>query len=220
MKPVARKPVTWLGRIAVLSAVVPLVLWFAPPASAAAGASTPGATVIVNNPGQSPAGGDVQIALTAHSEESTVENPSCRPQDLTLECWGSLFLVLPGYGNLAAGGLEVHRVAVGDIACDDESGDDGGCGDHETGLAAPADPGTPVQAQVNGLAVVKWPGNTGLEVGTKLQLKFTLTDNGPARYGDQMVVQVNLFKPGPDKPLLYRSAPQTVQQVRIQLAGS
>ncbi len=76
---------------------------------------------------------------------------------------------------------------------------------------------TPVQAQVNGVGYVKWQGSTDLPVGTKLQLKFTLTDNGKAAYVDQVAVQVNRFVEGPDKPLLYESAPQTVQQVRIHL---
>ncbi len=214
MKTVARKTATWLGRVALLTAVAPLVLWSAPPAAAAAGASTPGVTVTVNNPGQPRMGSDVMVALTAHTEDSAVEDPSCRPQDQNLECSGSLVLRLPGFGDLAVGKFELHRVAVGDIACDDE-GDDGGCGDHETGVTALAGADAPVLVQVNGLAEVKWSGNTELPVGTRLQLKLTLTDNGTARYGDQVVVQVNLFTSGPDKPLLFESAPQTVQQVRI-----
>ena len=195
-----------------------LALTFAGPATAADGGSTPGVTVTAVNPGTWKGAGDLKVTLAAHTEASTVANPSCRPQDVNLECWGSLLLRLPTYGDLAVGNLEVHRVAVGDIACDDESGEDGGCGDHEMGVAALTGADGPVQAQVNGLAVVKWPGNTGLEVGTKLQVKFTLTDNGSAPYQDQLEVQVNRFQPGSVKPLLWASGPQTVKQVQIHFA--
>lgn len=201
-------------RLGATLAVLALALAFAAPASAAGGESTPGVTVTAQNPGTSRLGSDMTLALTAHTEESTVINPSCRPEDVTLECWGSLTLRIPEYGDLAVGNFEVHRVAVGDIGCGDE-GDEAGCGGHgaDAALAAPT---LPVQAQVNGVGFVKWSGNTGLPVGTKLQLKFTLTDNGPARYGDQVVVQVNRFAEGPDKPLLYVSEPQLVQQVQIR----
>ncbi|MGN6577013.1 MAG: hypothetical protein ACTHKG_15150 [Nocardioides sp.] len=67
---------------------------------------------------------------------------------------------------------------------------------------------------------MKWQGNTELPVGTKVQLKITLTDNGKAAYGDQVVVQVNQFVEGPDKPLLYKSGIETVQQVRIHVDES
>lgn len=204
-------------RLGATLAVLALALAFAAPASAAGGESTPGVTVTAQNPGTSRLGSDVTLALTAHTEESTVTDPSCRPEDTTLECSGSLTLRIPEYGDLAVGNFEVHRVAVGDIGCGDE-GDDGGCGGHEAQAVVLAEPTPPVQAQVNGVGFVKWSGNTGLPVGTKLQLKFTLTDNGPARYGDQVVVQVNRFVEGPDKPLLYLSAPQLVQQVQIHYA--
>jgi hypothetical protein len=169
--------------------------------------------VTAMDPSGSRAGSDLSLSLTAHTEPSAVTSPSCRPEDLTLECWGSLVLRIPKFGDLGVGGFEVHRVAVGDISCDDEGGDDGGCGDRA--LAAAVAAGEPVQAQVNGVGFVRWPGNSGLPVGTKLQLRFTLTDNGRAAYEDQVVVQVNRFVEGPVKPLLYQSAPETIRQVQI-----
>jgi hypothetical protein len=51
-------------------------------------------------------------------------------------------------------------------------------------------------------------------------VRFTLTDNGPARYQDQLSVQVNRFRPGQDKPLVWETAiPQTVEQVQIHFVG-
>ena len=198
-----------------LIAGVPLALTFTAPTSAAGGESTPGVTVTASNPSRSTVGSDLKITLTAHTGMSTVPNPSCRPKDMTLDCWGSLVLRIPKFGDLSVGDFQVHRLAVGDISCGDEGGEDGGCGDHEMGATAlGVEP--PVQAQVNGVAVVKWPGNTGLPVGTKVQLKFSFTDNGQGQYEDQVVVQVNLFVEGPDKPLLYLSGPETIRQVRIQ----
>lgn len=179
--------------------------------AAAAGDSTPGVTVTAINPAGARLGSDLQLALTAHTEWSSSPDASCRPQDMTLECWGSLMLRLPRFGDLAVGGFEVHRVAVGDISCGD-MGDDG-CADGQV-QATPAT-GGPVQAQVNGVAFVKWPGNTGLVVGAKLQIKLTLTDNGVASYGDEVVVQINRFVEGSNKPLLYQSGVETVKQVQI-----
>ena len=203
------------ARLIALLAGAALALTFTASASAAGGVSTPGVNVMASNPSSSTAGSDLAITLTAHTGLSTVPNPSCRPQDMTLECWGSLVLRIPKFGDLSVGDFQVHRVAVGDIACGDEGSEDDGCGDHEAGgMAVGVEP--PVQAQVNGVAVVKWSGNTGLPVGTKVQLKFTLTDNGRDLYQDQVVVQVNLFTEGPDKPLLYRSGPETIRQVSIQ----
>jgi hypothetical protein len=127
---------------------------------------------------------------------------------MTLQCWGSLVLRLPKFGDLSVGDFEVHRVAVGDVGCDD------GCEDG--GMQAAPAAGEPVHVQVNGVAFVKWSGNSGLAVGTKVQLKLTLTDNGSAPFVDQIVVQVNRFVEGPDKPLLYLSGVEPIQQVRIQ----
>ncbi|HEX5826089.1 MAG TPA: hypothetical protein VFY23_01095 [Candidatus Limnocylindrales bacterium] len=185
----------------------------AAPVTAAGGASTPGVTVTAVNPTGTKEGSDLVITLTAQTEASSVPSPSCRPQDRTLECWGALVLRIPKYGDLMVGEFQVHRVAVGDITCGDDDGDDG-CGDHEMPATALA-PASTLKAQVNGVGVVKWSGNTGLPVGTMVQVKLTLTDNGKARYLDQVVVQVNLFVPGPTKPLLYQSGPETIQQVQI-----
>jgi hypothetical protein len=181
--------------------------------AAAAGDSTPGVTVTATNPSGSRVGSDMRLGLTAHTEPSTALDPSCRPQDMTLECWGSLVLWLPSYGNLRVGDFEVHRVAVGDITCGDMGGDDG-CGDNAVTAAAPG-MGEPVRAQVNGVGLVKWSGSTGLAVGTKVQVKVTLTDNGTANYVDQVIVQVNRFVDGPVKPLLYQSGVETIQQIQI-----
>lgn len=183
------------------------------PAAEAAGASTAGVMVVATNPPGSGVGSGLELTLVARTEADTLSYPSCRPQDSSMRCWGALVLRVPDYGDLAVGDFEVHRVAVGDISCDDST--DGGCGDH-SGEAAALAAKEPVLAQVNGTGVVKWPGNSGLPVGTKLQLKFTFTDNGPAAYGDLAVLQISLFTQGPNKPVLYTSPPEPVQQVRIQ----
>lgn len=176
--------------------------------AAAAGGSTPGVIVTATNPSGPQLGSDLKLALTAHSESSTLPDASCRPEDMTLKCWGSLVLRVPKFGDLAVGDFEVHRVSVGATGCDDGC-EDGGM------LAIPAT-GAPVNAQVNGVGFVKWSGNSGLAVGTKVQVKLTLTDNGSAPYTDQVVVQINRFVEGPDKPLLYRSGLETIRQVVIR----
>lgn len=212
MRPTAFASNSQVRRIVGLLAAVALVIEFTPPV-AAAGTSTPGVTVTAVNPAGSKGGSDLTLSLTAHTELGTAADPSCRPQDATLECWGSLFLVIPERANLAVGNLEVHRVAVGDISCGDEGGEDDGCGDHEMGTMGVV--AGPELAQVNGVAYVKWPGDTGLATGTKLQVKFTLFDSGTAPYVDQVVVQVNVFVEGPNKPLLYQSAPEAIRQIQI-----
>ena len=216
----------WIPRFGALFAAIALVVAFVPAAFAQSGQSTPGVIVTAENPGTSSRGSDLQISLTAHSELSTVPNPSCRPQDLTLRCNGSLFLRVPERGGMTVTHLQVHRVAVGDISCGDDEGGDcgdegGGCedgGSCEGGdvaiLAIPSRE-FPVQAQVNGVAVLTKPGDTGLPVGTPVQVKITLTDNGTAQYADLADVQVNQFVPGPVKPLIYESGPQVIQQVQI-----
>jgi hypothetical protein len=209
----ASRSATLGARLFALLAVAAVVT-IATPASAADGASTPGVTVTATNPEGSKAGSDLALTLTAHTEPSTTTNPSCRPQDKTLVCSGSLVLRIPEFGDLGVGEFVVHRLAVGDITCGDEGGEGDGCGDHAMGVTAPVVP-EPILVQVNGVGVVKWPGNTGLAVGTKLQLKFTLSDNGRAKYQDTVVVEVRLFVEGPDKPLLYKSVQETIQQVQI-----
>jgi len=213
MRPTASTSRSLIRHAVGLLTAVALVVAVAAPV-AAAGNSTPGVTVTAANPAGSRIGSDLDLSLSAHTELSTAADPSCRPQDANMECWGSLVLRIPKFGDLAVGNFEVHRVAVGDIACGDEGGEDDGCGDHE--MSAMGVVAGPMLAQVNGVAYVKWPGNTGLAVGTKLQLKFTLSDNGTGSYVDTVVVQVNLFVPGPDKPLLYRSAPELIRQVTIR----
>jgi hypothetical protein len=142
-------------------------------------------------------------------------------------------------GDMTVTRFEVHRVAVVDTVCDhDDDGDcgdhddgddcgdhdDGGCGGHDDGghdaTAAAVErllADFPIHARVSGVAVLSDPGNTGLPAGTKVQLKIMLTDNGRARHNDLIDVQVNEFVPGPVKPLLYQSGPQTVEQVQIRL---
>lgn len=199
--------------LAMLCATAVLVFVTATPAIAAGG-STAGVTVKAVNPATSRAGSDLDLSLTAHTASSTVGEPSCRPQDATIECWGSLLLRIPKFGDLSVGGFEVHRVAVGDVGCGDEEGEDDCSGD---AAALPATTAAPVQAQVNGAAYVKWPGNTGLKVGTKLQIKLSLSDMGTAPYVDQVIVEVRLFVDGPEKPLLYRSGPEVIRQVQIHV---
>ena len=111
--------------------------------------------------------------------------------------------------------FEVHRVAVGGVGCGGE-GDDG-CGGHETTMSSTLGGPSPVQAVVNGVAVLRDPGSTGEPRGAAVQLKIHLTDNGEALYADEIDVEVNKFVPGPVKPELYRTGLQTIQQVRIHL---
>lgn len=203
------------ARLLALLAVVPLALAFAPPASGAHGESSPGVTVTAVNPGTSSAGSDLKITLTAHSEKNGVENPSCRPQDATLDCWGSLVLRIPKSGGLTVSGLEVHRMAVGETGC----GDEGGCGHENPATTAAGATAEPVEVQVNGVGVLTRPGDTGAEPGTKVQLKITLTDHGTARYTDRLDVEINRFEPGSEKPSLYAATAQTIQEVQIHHAG-
>lgn len=185
-------------------------------ASAAHGESTPGASVAAVNRPPVKTGG-LRIALRAHAENRAVENPSCRPQDSTLDCWGGLVLRIPEAGGLRVGRFEVHRVAVVDDHEDGGcGGDEGGCGGHETSTASRVGVGLPTKAMVNGVAILRRPGNTGLPRGSKVQLKIRLTDNGRARHQDTIDVQVNEFVHGGAKPQLYRSGSVTVRQVRIR----
>jgi hypothetical protein len=221
---------TWRARSRVSLVAVALTLSFAPAALAQDGASSPGTIVTATNPGTSARGSDLVFNLTARAERSTVTDPSCRPQDLTIRCRGSLYLRVPELGGMTVTRFEVHRVAVGDIACGDDEG--GGCGDEGDGCgdegegceeAALATPITtvPIQAQVNGVAVLTKPGGTGLAAGTQVQVKITLTDNGTAKYGDLVEIQVNLFVPGPVKPLIFEtSEPQVIHQTQFFTLGT
>lgn len=215
----------WTARFAVFISALGLVVAFAPAAMAQGGLSTPGVIVTAENPGIPGLGGDFQLSLTAHTEQSAVENPSCRPQDLTLRCWGSLYLRVPARGGMIVTRFHVHRVAVGDISCGGEEG--GGCGDEgggceeggscEGGGTATPALDLPEEAQVNGVAVLTSPGNTGLSAGTQVQVMITLTDKGTGRYASQADVQVNEFVPGPVKPGIYDSGTQDIQQVQIHM---
>jgi hypothetical protein len=219
----------WSRRSRVSLVAVAVTLSFAPAALAQDGASTPGAIVTATNPGTSARGSDLTLNLTASSERVTVADPSCRPQDLTIRCRGSLYLRIPERDGMTVTRFEVHRVAVGDIGCGDDEG--GGCGDEGGGCedgdgceeASVATPITtfPVQAQVNGVATLTKPGDTGLAVGTQVQVKITLTDNGKAKFGDLVEIQVNLFVSGPVKPLIYEtSQPQVIQQTQFITLGT
>lgn len=185
----------------------------AQPAAAAEAASTPGATVTAVNPAAATRHGNLHIALDAHAENSSVDHPSCRPQDATLRCWGSLVLRIPEAGGFSVSGFQVHRVAVGDVSCGDDHDD--GCGDHEATTSSTTGIVPPVQAVVNGVAVVRDPGTTGQRRGSMVQLKIRLVDESEALDADLVDVQVSKFVPGQVKPELYRSGPRTIQQVRI-----
>jgi hypothetical protein len=202
------------GLPGLLLATVLLVAVPAQSAAAAEGTSTPSATVTAVNPAAAARDGNQHLLLNAHAEDSAVENPSCRPQDARVDCWGTLVLRIPDAGGLSVSGFEVHRIAVGDVSCGDEH-DDGGCGGHETTTSSTIGVEPPVRAVVNGVAVLRDPGTTGEPRGSLVQLKVTLLDNSEALNTDQVDVQVNKFVPGPVKPELYRSGPETIQQVRI-----
>ncbi|MBT1004194.1 hypothetical protein KIH31_16530 [Paenarthrobacter sp. DKR-5] len=157
----------------------------------------------------------MRLTLTAHSESSDVVSPSCRPQDASLRCAGSLVLRLPEFGGMALRGLEVHRLALGDISCGGDEGDE--CGGE---VATSSEPGTyPVQAQVNGLSTITEPGSSGLTPGARVQVKIALRDAGPEQYMDTVDVQIRQFVSGPVKPLVYDTGEQGVQQVQIHEQG-
>lgn len=207
--------------VALLGALA-LAVGLGPAAWAAGGQSTPGVTVTAQNPGTSGSGSDVRLTLTAHSEASSATNPSCRPQDANIDCWGNLVLRIPEAGGLTLKGLQVHRVAVGDTTCGGE--DESGCGD-EMAAALRSQTGYPVTAQVNGLSTITDPGNaicpvtnTACPVGTQVQVLMTLTNNGPQQYRDTVTIDVNQFVSGPDKPTIWQGGPLTVQQVQIHFA--
>lgn len=203
----------WRALFGVPFAALALVVGLGPPAWAASGQSTPGVTVTAQNPGAPGKPSNLRITLTAHSEVSTVADPSCRPQDANIQCWGDLVLRIPEAGGLTLSGLQVHRIAVGATTC---GGDEGGdsCGDMTAALGP--DGSYPVDAQVNGLSVITDPGSTSYPAGTQVQVKIALTDNGGAQYADTASVQVNEFVPGTDKPLIWQTAaPQVIQQVQI-----
>lgn len=196
-----------------VGAIGSLFILSVPPVSAQGGLSTPGATVTAQNPGTSAQGSDVRITLVAHSQRSAIGSPSCRPADLTLRCWGSLVLRIPGAGGFSVKDFQVHRVVVGNTNCGESCGGD----EVETSsLGAMDELGA---AQVNGLAVVTDPGSTGLQNGAQVQVKIALMDNGTAQYADQFDVTVSEFVNGPDKPLVYDTGWQTIQQVTIRLIG-
>ncbi len=178
------------------------------------GHSTPGVTVVAVNPA-SAAAQSFRLALTAHTERTnSVSDPSCRPQDLTLHCWGSLSLQVPARGGLLLTRFEVHRVAVGDGGgCGGH--DDGGCEDDHGDLRTSA--ASSVKAHVNGVATLTDPGDTGLPAGSLAQVKITLTDNGAAPNADLAEIEIREFTPGPVKPLLYESGPHVVQQVQVRV---
>jgi hypothetical protein len=199
-----------------VTATLGLALAVTPTAYAAGGLSTPGVTVIAVNPGTAPDGSSIKLTLTAHTENSTVPDPSCRPQDMTLECWGSLVLRVPAEGGLSVSDFEVHRVAVGDTSCGDDEGGDSCGGDMASAAVATS---STTRVQVNGVGVLTDPGNLPYPAGTKVQLKISLTDYGRVQYRDEVDVQINLFQPGMTKWPLYTSGPQRVQQVQVHLTG-
>lgn len=202
---------------AVAAGLLVIGVWIAPAAAGQGGTSTPGVVVTATNPGTSGSHSSTVLSLTAHSGRSTVPDPSCRPQDLTLGCWASLVLRVPDEGGFSVTGFQVHRVAIGDIGCGDDGG--GGCSDVEA-VSSVADPDPPPQVQVNGVAFVADPGTVSVGTGTEVQLKMTLTDYGTAHYEDQIDVVVNRFEEGPTKPLLFDTGPQTIQRLAVHLLGN
>lgn len=204
----------WGTRFAAVLSASLLGVTFGSTAFAAGGLSTPAATVIVENPGTYSGASDLRIGLTASSEQSAVPNPSCRAEDHTLRCSGSLMLIVPERGGMTVTSFQVHRVAVGNTSCGGDEGDS--CDDSEAQPAATEPVSSQaVRAQVNGRGVLSVPGDTGFAAGTAVQVKMALIDNGSAQYEDVADVQVNLFVEGSKKPLIYESGPQLVEQVDV-----
>lgn len=209
---------TACGRLSALVAALAVGATLAPGAAAQPGGSTPGAVVTAANPGTSARGGAFFLSLTAHSAKSSGATASCRPQDATLRCFGSLVLRidLPGTGGeVTLAGLEVHRVAVGDASC-------GGCGGDEATEAA-AGPAGPAgdesdEAAVNGRSTVT-RGTPELPTGTPVQVKAVLVDNGNAPYSGRADITINAFVPGSSKPEIASTGDVAVEQVAIHLLG-
>lgn len=226
---------TWRPRLGALFGALALLTAFAPAAFAAQGAggegsegsggqSTSGLIVTANNPGTSAAGRDMRLTLTAHSEKSATTSPDCRSAEggrpgPTLRCWGTLVLSVPSEGGLTVTGFqEVHKVAIGESSCGDE--ESGGCGD-EAAVAA-SGPGAydEDQAQVNGIAVVTNPGDTGMQAGMSVQVHITLYDNSAGQYQDEALVQVRPKGPNQNSiDWVYQSGQQPIQQVQIHFLG-
>lgn len=210
---------TACARLGSLLAALALAATFAPAAAGQGGASVPGAVVTAVNPGTSGHGGDFFLSLTAHSAKSSTSAPSCRPQDATLRCFGSMVLriAIPEVGGeVTFSGLVVHRVAVGDTSC-------GGCeGDEATEVAA--SPAVPTQdesdeAAVNGLSTVT-QGTSQLPTGTTVQVKMLLVDNGSAPYSGEADVAINEFTAGSSKPEIVDTGEVPIEHVRIHLLGT
>ncbi len=204
---------TWGARLAALLSSPVLGLAFSS-AAFARGVSTPGATVVVENPGTHGGASDLRIGLSASSERSTATNPTCGSGSQGLRCSGSLTLTVPERGGMTVTSFQVHRVAVGNISCGGDHED--GCDASETQLVATEAGGLgAVRAQVNGRGLLSVPGDTGLAAGTPVQVKIALVDNGPGQYRDVVDLRVNLFVEGSKKPLIYESGSQLVEQVEV-----
>ena len=122
---------SWSAGLGALTLAGGLVGGGAPAASAAGGQSTSGVVVTATNPGDATGFSTMRLQLVARTAPSSVTDPSCRPQDVTLQCSGSLNLVVADFGRLSVTGFQLHRLAVGDISC--RGGDEGDCGDGDTG---------------------------------------------------------------------------------------
>ncbi|MEG3615079.1 hypothetical protein [Isoptericola haloaureus] len=184
-------------------------------AAAAEGESTPGVTVTAVNPVSALRDGGLRVALTAHSGTDGSGVTSCRPQDATIDCWGSLVLQTPGPDGIRLADLEVHRVMVGGPGLGHGPGGPGGHVGHPGATAA----GAGQQAVVSGQAVLRDPGSTGLPRGSAVQVRIHLADVSQVAGHDLVDVQVNELVHGPVKPVLYESGPQPVLQVGIHPRG-
>ena len=208
----------WGARLAGLAAALALTGLAAPAALAqqdqgSGGQSTPGVTVTAQNPGP---GSVLRITLTAHTNQSAVTDPSCRPQDATLNCTASLVLRDPAARGLSVTGFQVHMVAVGTTSCGGEGENCGGEGGDMTATAT-----GPVNATVHGLATLTDPGSTGMTQGITVQVFIDLVDNGTAQYEDQVQVLIRPFVEGSVKPpWVYDPGWQTIQQVQIHELGA
>ncbi len=175
------------------------------------GATTPGLIVTAQNPGGPNRPSDLRITMTAHSELSTVADPSCRPQDTTIACWGSLVLRIPAVGGMEMRGFQVHRVAL-------VTGDGQGGGTEHMGVLASMT--TPLKAQVNGISTVVASGSSGLAVGTEVQVKMTLVDRGAGQYSDTISISISTPLGHGGWQQVHVTGTQTIQQVQIHLAES
>jgi hypothetical protein len=133
------------------------------------GVSTPGATILAQNPG---ANGELRLTLTAHTDHDGV--PSA-----------ALVLRVAGVRVLD---YDAHRVVITDTACD---------GGHEAGAESASEPDG-VRGLVRGTGVLATSA-FGLRAGSTVQVWLDVKDRGAELYGDDARVRIRPAPHGEDE---------------------